>query len=344
MFEFQALSKSILSSPIPLFIYICFKRYKYIVEHPVDRFCKSTKSIEYDYDIIKLANGYCHYRTNIINPFILHLDKIYNKTNPTYIFIHDNYGSLYDFSNIIQELYEDNYININKKHYLVYDLYGRGYSQYYQYPPPQQTLQLYILQLIELLYKLNITGKLHIIGIGMGTAIASGFASIHPEKIRSLILLSPIGFKNIANKELQNNYNHYKNVNMWNNFKSIQYKKYNDFYDNIYSNIDLKLSNVNFLPIREIKENYEKINKLIKHILIIWPENDKFNPIDNIKHIITTITNSEIQIKKNNKHLFLIEHGDEIYDSINKWINNKNREEVRRNNLIRKETFELRIL
>ena len=331
---------------IPVVLYIYYKRYRNIKNikniKNIPTLVKSIKytydKIKYDYNIIKLTNGYCHYRTNIINPFMLNKHK--NTPDYIYIFIHNNNGSLYDFSNIIQALYEDNDINI-KKHYLTYDLYGRGYSQYDNSP---QTLQLYILQLIELLYKLNITSKLHIIGIGMGAAIASGFASIHPVKIESLILLSPIGYKGYKQITTPSN----ANANMWNDIESVEYKKYNEFYDNIgsnfISNIDSDKSYIDNFPIGEMEETYEQINKSINNILIIWPEDDILNPVDNIKYITNTIINSEIQIKSNYKHLFLIEHGNDVYNSINKWIFRKKYEEVLRKNLLRKETLELKML
>ena len=343
--EISYLTKT-LKYTIPVVIYICYKRYKNIkniknIKIPtLVKSIKSIKSIKYkydkikyDYDIIKLTNGYCHYRTNIINPFMLNKN---NTPNEIYIFIHDNNGSLYDFSNIIQALYDDNDINI-KKHYLTYDLYDRGFSHYDNSP---QTLQLYILQLIELLYKLNITSNLHLIGIGMGSAIASGFASIHPAKIESLILLSPIGYKGYR----QITTPLYANANMWNDIESVEYKKYNEFYDNIGDNIDSEISYINNFPIGEMEETYEQVNKLINNILIIWPEDDILNPVDNIKYITNTIINSEIQIQINYKHMFLIEHGIDVYNSINKWIFRKKYEEVLRKNQLRKETLELKIL
>lgn len=73
---------------------------------------------------------------------------------------------------------------------LVYDLYGRGYSDR---PKAPQTKAFFITQLEDLLDHLALKAPFHMIGYSMGGAIAAGFASAHPARVRRLVLLAPAG-------------------------------------------------------------------------------------------------------------------------------------------------------
>lgn len=71
---------------------------------------------------------------------------------------------------------------------LRYDLYGRGYSDR---PTTDYTGQLFDQQLTELLDFLNVRAPVDIIGLSMGGAIATDFATHHPERVRKLALVDP---------------------------------------------------------------------------------------------------------------------------------------------------------
>ncbi|MEP3442754.1 MAG: alpha/beta hydrolase [Sulfitobacter sp.] len=73
---------------------------------------------------------------------------------------------------------------------LVYDLYGRGYSDR---PKGAQTKAFFTDQLEDLLEHLKIEAPFHMIGYSMGAAIAAGFAAAHPGRVRRLVLLAPAG-------------------------------------------------------------------------------------------------------------------------------------------------------
>ncbi|WP_299414159.1 alpha/beta hydrolase [uncultured Sulfitobacter sp.] len=73
---------------------------------------------------------------------------------------------------------------------LVYDLYGRGYSDR---PMGLQNKQFFNQQLDDLLTHLGIEGPAHVIGYSMGGAIAAGFAAAYPARVRRLILLASAG-------------------------------------------------------------------------------------------------------------------------------------------------------
>ncbi|MEP2144745.1 MAG: alpha/beta hydrolase [Paracoccaceae bacterium] len=83
---------------------------------------------------------------------------------------------------------------------LIYDLYGRGYSDR---PKGKQDTGFFLDQLDELLADQGVTDEITLIGYSMGGAIATSFAAQNPGKIRQLILIAPAGFE-VARSHLMN--------------------------------------------------------------------------------------------------------------------------------------------
>lgn len=73
---------------------------------------------------------------------------------------------------------------------LVYDLYGRGYSDR---PEGPQDSAFFVTQLEDLLDALEIRDDITLIGYSMGGAIATSFAALYPERLRQLVLIAPAG-------------------------------------------------------------------------------------------------------------------------------------------------------
>lgn len=73
---------------------------------------------------------------------------------------------------------------------LIYDLYGRGYSDR---PSGKQDRHFFIRQLDDLLTDQDIEGDITLLGYSLGGAIATTFTAQHPDKIRQLVLLAPAG-------------------------------------------------------------------------------------------------------------------------------------------------------
>lgn len=73
---------------------------------------------------------------------------------------------------------------------LVYDLYGRGYSDR---PDGPQTPEVFVRQLDELLADQKVTGEFTLFGFSMGGAIATTFAATYPGRLRQLVLIAPAG-------------------------------------------------------------------------------------------------------------------------------------------------------
>jgi pimeloyl-ACP methyl ester carboxylesterase len=73
---------------------------------------------------------------------------------------------------------------------LIYDLYGRGYSDR---PSGKQDRHFFIRQLDDLLADQNIEGDITLLGYSLGGAITTAFTAQHPDMIRQLVLLAPAG-------------------------------------------------------------------------------------------------------------------------------------------------------
>jgi pimeloyl-ACP methyl ester carboxylesterase len=74
---------------------------------------------------------------------------------------------------------------------LRYDLYGRGTSDR---PQVSYDQDLFDLQLLELLKGLKLKGSVDLVGLSMGGGISVIFCDRHPELVRRLILIDPVGF------------------------------------------------------------------------------------------------------------------------------------------------------
>ena len=74
---------------------------------------------------------------------------------------------------------------------LTYDHFGYGFSDR---PNIKHNKQLYDDELIELLVALGIKTAVNLIGYSMGGGISTIFAANHPERVKRLILMAPVGF------------------------------------------------------------------------------------------------------------------------------------------------------
>ncbi|MBE1285125.1 MAG: alpha/beta fold hydrolase [Rhodobacteraceae bacterium] len=73
---------------------------------------------------------------------------------------------------------------------LVYDLYGRGYSDR---PKGPQDRAFFLRQLEDLLDHQDVREDFTLIGYSMGGAIATAFAAAHPDRVRQVLLIAAAG-------------------------------------------------------------------------------------------------------------------------------------------------------
>jgi pimeloyl-ACP methyl ester carboxylesterase len=80
--------------------------------------------------------------------------------------------------------------------FLIFDLYGRGYSDS---PDTHYTPELHVGQLAELLCALGIKKPVNLIGYSMGGGVAMHFAKSYPSLVKKLILISSVGYETSRN-------------------------------------------------------------------------------------------------------------------------------------------------
>jgi pimeloyl-ACP methyl ester carboxylesterase len=83
---------------------------------------------------------------------------------------------------------------------LAYDNFGRGLSDR---PAAVYDADLFDRQLDDLLNALDVNRRVDLVGYSMGGAIATIFATRHPERVRSLMLIAPAGLGVETNRNLE---------------------------------------------------------------------------------------------------------------------------------------------
>jgi pimeloyl-ACP methyl ester carboxylesterase len=122
---------------------------------------------------INLSNGVTHYK----------LEGPKTKNGRLIVLVHGGTAPLWAWDKQIQPIKEQGY------RILRYDMYGRGYSDR---PNIVYDQQLYRTQLLELVDKLGSEKPFDLIGLSLGGGIATTFTAHHPERVRNLVIISPL--------------------------------------------------------------------------------------------------------------------------------------------------------
>ena len=128
-----------------------------------------------DGSIITLSQGHTHY-------------KVFGSSGPWYVLVHGFSMNGAAWNPLPQEMVER-----FKCRVLVYDYYGRGYSAK---PSAPQTVGFFDRQLWELVDRIcGDDARVTLMGLSMGSAIATVAASTTPRRVNGLIALVPPGMK-----------------------------------------------------------------------------------------------------------------------------------------------------
>ena len=200
------------------------------------------------------------------------------------------------------------------KNILTYDLIGHGKT-------PLQKIQLnfedFIKQLINLINELEIK-KIHLVGFSLGSLIARQFASIHSDRLSSLVLHGSIYKRSIEQKRIvENRFELMKMdkpaskknaLRRW--FTEEFIKNNKEVYDKIYSmleNNDLK----SLLKVYKLFVNYEDedqmFGKINTNTLVTTGQYDVGSTTEMAKNLTKKIKDAKYIEIKNGKHLCNIE-------------------------------------
>jgi pimeloyl-ACP methyl ester carboxylesterase len=273
---------------------------------------------------IELSFGTVHY---IYHPSSL-------PSLPLNIFVHGYSTPMEMWQDIFQPLVKDN------QPCLVYDLYGRGWSDS---PYVPMNVDIFVCQLAELLYALNLPyEKYNLFGVSMGGVIIQRFTELYPTRVSKLILccsgglnivkpsklimfilsipiLGPIVFKFVMQHG-----NARKDRLQWafpDNEKYEQYKKlFKSGWQQHPGYLRALFSTVTNFDFESSLKSIEFISKLNIPILIIWGDKDPLTTVDNAYRYHQLYKNSLLKIIPGATHMILIEHSEQIIESIRDFL------------------------
>ena len=214
---------------------------------------------------------------------------------------------------------------------LTYDLLGHGKTPLKK---SKVSFEDFSKQLVRLINELNFK-KIHLVGFSLGALIARHFASVHNDKLSSLILHGSIYKRTEDQIRVVKNRFEVAKMNRpaskqtaLRRWLSDDFSKKNpDIYKKIYSILE-KNKRLNFLKCYEIFVNYIDDDNMLKKInsntLITTGENDVGSTPEMSRNLNKIIQGSKfIEIKKG-KHLCSIECADDVNIKFKKFIDQHN--------------------
>ncbi|CAF3707256.1 unnamed protein product [Rotaria sp. Silwood1] len=219
---------------------------------------------------------------------------------------------------------------------LIYDIYGRGWSDA---PHVPMNIDIFVCQLAELLYALNLPyEKYNLFGVSMGGAIIQRFTELYPSRVSKLILccsaglnlkkpskirmlllflpiIGPIVFKYVMKhhddekERLHWTFPDKEYYNEYNQLFQLGWQQHPGYLRSLFST----LTNFDF---EGSLKTIEFIAKLNIPILIIWGDKDTLIPVNTAYRFHQLYKNSSLTIIPNATHMLLLEHAQQIIKSI----------------------------
>jgi pimeloyl-ACP methyl ester carboxylesterase len=275
---------------------------------------------------IELSFGTVHY--------IYHPSSSQSSLN---VFVHGYSTPMEMWQDIFQSLVKDN------QPCLVYDLYGRGWSDSPHIP---MNIDIFVCQLAELLYALNLPyDKYNLFGVSMGGAIIQRFTELYPSRVSKLVLCCSAGL-NVAKpskilyfilsipilgamafKFSMQRVNGKKERKKWAFPDKGYYEKHKELFElgcrQHPGYLRALFSTVNYFDFESSLKSVEVIAKLNIPKLIIWGDKDPLVPVENAYRYHQLYKNSTLTIIPGGTHMILIEHSEQIIDAIRAFLKNK---------------------
>ena len=190
---------------------------------------------------------------------------------------------------------------------LRYDLFGRGYSDR---PDIAYNQDCFEQQLVDLLNTLDIEKPINLIGLSMGGAIAVGFADKHPERVRKLVLINPAGMP-MKQSPLMN-LMHIRGLGEWlfdtfaeklivaslakDNYTRSKVPELQAKYREQMQYCGFKRALISTLrngPLHTMTENYERVGRHPRPVLLIWGKEDRTVPFAFSFKVRSALPNAE---------------------------------------------------
>lgn len=202
---------------------------------------------------------------------------------------------------------------------LVYDMFGRGYSDR---PDTVYDVEFHYKQLRELIDRTMPEKKVHLINLALGALFSSEYIIRHPQKVRSMITIGPDGFgvKKKVSTRILLNMPSFMRAYVFSTFGSSPLMSRLDSYSRDREVIQkLKMlykptlnyigfkravvSSVLNMPINNAQPLYSKVNKTQVPVLFVWGENDLVTPFPGKTAVSNVLPDANIKILEGLGHL-----------------------------------------
>ncbi len=303
--------------PFAFFLLIAFSYFLSIVSKPVinDKIRRSAPD-----KFIELSRGFVQY------------DLKGNKNGEVVVLVSGLSVPYYCWDFLFKDLIDRGY------YVLRYNHFGRGFSDR---PCLKYDENLFDNQLLELLKKLEIEPPISIIGLSLGGGVAAVFSERHPELVKKICLIAPVGFpmkeeflarlvklpllgdyfmavagNMIMDSRCSNNLNNPEEFpEFMEQFKTQL--KYRNFSSSI-------LSTLRNMPIYNLESCYKKIERLGIPLVLIWGKEDKVLPVRNSEFLLSSIPDAEFHVIKNAGHNVQYESSDIVNPIILNFLSSQN--------------------
>ncbi|WP_299847370.1 alpha/beta fold hydrolase [uncultured Roseovarius sp.] len=214
---------------------------------------------------------------------------------------------------------------------LLYDLYGRGFSDR---PKGPQDADFFVTQLHDLLQDQRVDGGITLLGYSMGGAIVPAFAARHPEMLRQLVLLAPAGMGHDLGPiaRLVTNHN-WLGTWLMMAFYGRSYRQAldaeRDLPTAIDGIVDLQMAELDYRGFRpavlssmremldmELKAEHRKIGKTGPPVLVIWGREDEVIPISGLDKLAEWNPAAQQEVIDDAGHALAYTHNDQVLEAM----------------------------
>jgi pimeloyl-ACP methyl ester carboxylesterase len=268
---------------------------------------------------ISLSDGVTYYKKEG------HSDK------PLLLLIHGYSISSFLWDDVYKSLIRDG------EHVLIYDIFGRGYSDK---PDGKYNPEMFRKQILELIKSLGIKGKINIAGISMGGAITADFIKHNPDMVNSAIFISPFGIPqelplnaklllvpvigdylmaiigdSVFKKSLKENF--YRPLNYLEIQKKFHYQMRFKGYKNA-----LLMTMRNFMQ-EDFSDCFKSVSENKIPSILIWGKHDAVVPFNMSSRIISLIPDTKFFPLEDLGHTSTLEDPQKITSIIKSFIHEK---------------------
>ena len=220
---------------------------------------------------------------------------------------------------------------------LIYDLYGRGYSDR---PKGPQDSAFFLQQLNDLLADQQIGDDITLLGYSMGGGIATTYAAANPDKVRQMILLAPSGMGVVTARggifKLIKMVPVFGDWLMLAHFPRVQQKlvlaernspnPVEGIADLILNELRYRgyiaavLASMRGLLATTLKAEHHAIHQNGIPVLAIWARDDAIIPISAMGQLVSWSRSSRQEVIQGAGHTLIYTHTDQILDTLRETL------------------------